>query len=61
MPGTELIEKWCFYHFRIMTMTKGIYYHGLTRFQGFVNTKDILEIMVIFLNEKYTKKSFHLD
>ena len=61
MPGTELIEKWCFYHFRIMTMTKGIYYHGLTRFQGFVNTKDILEIMVIFLNEQYTKKSFHLD
>jgi hypothetical protein len=48
MPGTELIEKWYFYHFRIMTMTKGIYYHGLTRFQGFVNTKDILEIMVIF-------------
>ena len=35
MPGIELTKKWYFTIFGKMTMTKGVYDHGLTPFRGF--------------------------
>jgi hypothetical protein len=53
MHGTGLSIKWYFTIFGIMTMTKGIYDHGLTPSEIFAQGQHILIKKVLYFSKVY--------